>query len=297
MSASSQTPHIAVVGANGFIGRALSSRLASENVPTVRAGRRETSAGSADLDLIAAAGTVFWAASSINPKIAAQSPDLVVADRKAFSNFLDAMEKRRSNARIVFFSSGGTVYGSATPPHREVTAPHPTTAYGEANLELEDTLHRRYEFGTAVRIANAYGPGQHPAPGQGVIAHWLKALARHEPLQVYGELTVARDYLFIDDLVAALIRISELDNVPPVLNLGSGYPTTLGEILDVVASVSHEHPAEIRRLPARSFDLERVWLNTELARDLLDWRAGVDLELGMKKTWQWVLSDQASRTS
>ncbi|GAA1963167.1 NAD-dependent epimerase/dehydratase family protein [Nocardioides panacihumi] len=294
MPASSQTPDTVVVGAAGFIGRALASRLDTLDVPNVRAGRSETAPNSIHLDRIAAARTVFWTASSINPKIAAESPDLVVADRRAFSDFLDALEERESAARVVFFSSGGTVYGAAPPPFHETTTPHPTTAYGEAKLALEDMLLSRRESGVAVRIANAYGPGQHPAPGQGVIGHWLRALARHEPISVYGDLAAARDYLYIDDLVDALVRLRDVESVPQVLNLGSGRPTTLGEILEVIESVSHEHPADIQHSPARSFDLERVWLDATRAHDALGWRAAVDLQTGVQAMWQWVLSSAAS---
>ncbi|GAB7004486.1 NAD-dependent epimerase/dehydratase family protein [Nocardioides sp. AN3] len=294
MPASSQTPEAVVVGATGFIGGALAARLDDLGTPVLRAGRREMAKGSAALDRIAAADTVYWAASSINPKIAAESPELVAADRQSFGDFLDALDERGSTARVVFFSSGGTVYGAAQPPFSEATEPHPTTAYGEAKLALEQMLLERRAPGVAVRIANAYGPGQHPAPGQGVIGHWLRALARHEPIAVYGDVAAARDYLFIDDLVDALVRLPSVEALPPVVNLGSGHPTTLAEILEVIESVSREHAADVQHSPARSFDLERVWLDTTLAQEVLGWRPAVELADGVQAMWEWVLSGVAS---
>jgi UDP-glucose 4-epimerase len=294
MPASSQTPEAVVVGATGFIGGALAARLEACGMPVLRAGRSETANGSAALDRIAAAGTVYWAASSINPRIAVESPELVAADRRAFSDFLDALETRGSTARVVFFSSGGTVYGEAQPPFSEATEARPTTAYGEAKLALEQTLLERRGSAVVVRISNAYGPGQHPAPGQGVIGHWLRALARHEPIEVYGDVAAARDYVFIEDLVDALVRLPAVEALPPVINLGSGRPTTLAEILEVIESVSHEHPADVRHSAARSFDLERVWLDTTLAHDVLDWQPAVGLEEGVQAMWRWVLTGVAS---
>ena len=285
-----ESPESIVVGGHGFIGSALAARLERIGASVERAGRDATGPASASLDRIAQARTIFWSASSVNPKIAAESPEAVAADRAAFSGFLDALDARRSTARVVLFSSGGTVYGDARPPFSESTTARPTSAYGRVKLALEQTLLERRAESVVVRISNAYGPGQRPAPGQGVIGHWLRALARREPIEIYGSLDAARDYVYIDDLVDALIAVARSGELPPVLNLGSGTPTTLGEILQVVEAVSHEHPADVRHMPARSFDLEQVWLDTRLAKDTLGWTAGTDLATGITAMWRWALA-------
>lgn len=288
MPASSQTHDAVVVGARGFIGRALSARLEEAGIPTTRVGRGDLAADSPLWPTLASAATVYWAASSINPAIAASDPDLVAADRQAFGEALTRLDGLSSRARVVLFSSGGTVYGPARPPFTEETPARPSSAYGLAKLALEQDLAASALTGVAVRIANAYGPGQQPAPGQGVIGHWLRALARHEPIKVFGDLAVARDYLYIDDLVDALVLLHGADEVPPVLNLGSGRPTTLEEILATIETVSREHPVQVEHSPARSFDLERVWLDSGLAQRLLGWEAATRVEDGILSMWQWI---------
>ena len=279
----------AIVGSRGFIGRTLERRLLSEGVTVIPVDKGDMERPGMS-EQVARAATVFWAASTINPAIAATDPARVAADRAAFGEFLDVFEQAAHGGRLVYFSSGGTVYGRGTPPFHESSPTVPMADYGRAKLALENDVLTRPFPSTVVRIANAYGPGQHPAPGQGVISHWLTALASHQPIKVIGSLDVVRDYLFIDDLVDALLRIHRSAEVPAVLNLGSGTPTSLGQVLAAVEDVANDHSPVIAHTPSRSFDLDRVWLDTSLAEAALGWRARTDIRAGVEATWAWVLA-------
>lgn len=281
-----------VVGARGFIGAALSATLRHDG-HEVTDLLRDTpdTPWSATWDAVTSADTIFWAASTINPKIAAEHPDRVAADHHAFGKFLDALDQDESSARVVLLSSGGTVYSpSERPPHSEESPATPTSAYGRAKIALESELLGRDRRSVVVRVANAYGPGQRPAPGQGVIGHWLRALRDHETIVVLGGPEIVRDYIYIDDLTRLLALIhSSADDLPLILNAGSGTPTALSTVLQAVEDVSHEHAPAVIHHPARDFDLRESWLDISRAQQVLEWWPQVPLHEGVAAMWSWLL--------
>jgi len=279
-----------VVGARGFLGSALVETLHRRDIPVVEYTRDRPYRAGDVLDAgFDSVRTVVWCASSINPYLASQHPELVEADRVEFARFLQSLEHAGTAARVVLVSSGGTVYGDAEPPHSETTVPRPTSAYGHAKLTLERMLHEARPSSVVVRVANAYGPGQPAAPGQGVVGHWLRALVRDEPVTVYGTLDTVRDYVYVDDIAAALVAVHEhTSDVPSVLNVGSGRPTSLAELVEVVQHVAAPHRLQVTRLPGRPFDLAASWLSVDLARRSLGWEARTSLVDGVRAAWEWV---------
>jgi UDP-glucose 4-epimerase len=178
----------AVCGASGFIGSRLAATLEQRGVRVARFARSTPILGS-DGGLapgLAEASTVFYLATSLSPAVAEKSPDLVVAEREAFTELLGRLRKEGRRPTIVLTSSGGTVYDpSAYPPYREDTPALPGTAYGRAKRDLErDLLSWDKALNPVIlRLANVYGPGQPAARGYGVLPHWLRALATGEKLQ------------------------------------------------------------------------------------------------------------------
>jgi UDP-glucose 4-epimerase len=235
--------------------------------------------------------TVFWLASSVNPVIAEERPDLVDLDIAVFERALEALESDANPPRTVLLSSGGTVYDPANPPpYNESSQVTARTAYARSKLALEQALcssslppGRRL----VVRVANAYGPGQLARRGQGVVAHWLEAAANHESLVLMGDAGTVRDYVYIGDLVDALVAIHREDrDLPPVLNVGSGRGTTLGELAQTVLDIVDDSSVGIDVRPARSFDLTRTWLDTTLATRTLGWRPRTSLRDGVLAAWR-----------
>ncbi|MCM3661046.1 NAD-dependent epimerase/dehydratase family protein [Georgenia satyanarayanai] len=279
----------AVVGAGGFLGSSLCDALEERGVqvhrftrtwPAVRSGEPAAELGSVS--------TVFWAASQINPLLAEERPDLVAADERHLADFLRALAARGLTPRTVLLSSGGTVYGNHGAPFHESSPLHPASAYGRAKARLEAVLAENAARPTVVRISNAYGPGQPPAPGQGVIAHWLRAVAAARPITVFGDLRTARDYVAVQDVVSALARLHEHDGALPALNIGSGRATTLAEVRDVVLHVTGRPELPVRHEPARSFDVPATWLDVSLARETIGWQPRVSLAEGVAATWSWL---------
>ncbi len=279
----------AVVGGRGFIGTHLVATLRDRGTRVSVLGRDAPPVlDGRVVPEVAEARTVFWAASSINPQIANDHPERVESDRLGLMRFLDALEDSGSPARVVLLSSGGTVYGDAPAPHAESTPPEPSSAYGRAKLELERLLAERRTGSTAVRIANAYGPGQRAAAGQGVVAHWLRAVLEHRQVTVFGLDTTLRDYIDVQDVADALSALHTVARPPAVVNIGSGRPTSLGELAQVVQEVVAPDALRAVHEPARPFDVAESWLDVRLAAETLAWRATTDLRTGVERTWRWV---------
>lgn len=145
--------------------------------------------------------------------------------------------------------------------------------------------HHRGES-AVLRISNVYGPGQPAAPGQGVIAHWLHALVRGEAIEVFGSFDVARDYVYVSDVCEAVAAaVARLGALPPVLNIGSSTPTTLGQLINLVQDITGVPCVREVQLGARSFDADSTWLDCTQARIALGWRPTMGLREGIAATW------------
>lgn len=139
-----------------------------------------------------------------------------------------------------------------------------------------------------MRIANAYGPGQRGSRGQGVLGLWMRAVLDGEPVRVYGSVDVERDYVYVDDAADAIARVVERPDAPGIVNVGSGHPTHLGDLLDMLAYVVGPERVRLERLPARAVDPGSTWLDVSLARDALAWEPRTRLADGMARMWEWV---------
>ena len=232
---------------------------------------------------------VVWAASSINPLIAENDPDRVALDLEAFRAFIEAARSDGEGPRTIILSSGGTVYDTSTePPYSEASPARPRNAYGRAKRELERILLSHDPAGLVLRVSNAYGPGQPVAPGQGVIAHWMHAIALGKDVHIFGDRDAARDFVYVDDIALAVVAVIEQDyRVHDVVNIGAGRPTTLGELLDAVAVTVGTRLEPVVH-PARPFDARSTWLDCGRAARTLGWRPVMPLLDGLAATWHAV---------
>jgi UDP-glucose 4-epimerase len=274
----------AVIGASGFIGGATARRLEQDGLPTVRYTRADPFLSPAgDLaEALVDASVIFWLASSIRP---ARS-EAAAVDQRLLEDLLSQLAKRGSQARIVAISSGGTVYDTDfTPPYSELSPVRSANEYGRAMLAVETLLRDCWPDHVVLRASNAYGPGQPARRGQGVIAHWLDSILREEPIRIMGDPEVKRDYVYIDDLVTALLAAGHRHDAPRILNIGSGIPTSLRELATIVNDAVGS-PVEVEQTPGRTFDAPSTWLDVSLARTALGWRPHTDLSAGVRNTWR-----------
>ncbi|WP_426286865.1 NAD-dependent epimerase/dehydratase family protein [Luteibacter sp. E-22] len=210
-------------------------------------------------------------------------------------NVLDAM--RASNVRrIVYLSSGGTVYGNPkVVPIPEEHELRPISSYGVVKVAIEKYLlmyQALYDLEPVIlRPSNPYGPGQVTSGLQGLIGSFLGKLAEGSELPVWGDGEVVRDYLYIDDLVD-LIRLAIEQPRTGIFNVGSGTGCTVNEIISELRRVTGLEPT-IRRMDGRSFDVGRVVLDITRAKHAFGWTPSVGLDEGLDRAWQWVKQHQS----
>ena len=193
--------------------------------------------------------------------------------------------------KIVFISSGGTVYG--VPQVVPIPESHPTeprVSYGIAKLAIEkylalfQSLHGLDHV--VLRVANPYGERQRVDAAQGAVAVFLDRALRREPIEIWGDGTVVRDYLHISDVARAFLRAIDYSGEPRVFNIGSGSGCSLNELLAAIERLLGR-PVERRYLPGRGFDVPRNVLDITCARDVLGWAPKVSLDDGLRATLAW----------
>ncbi|MCP4421396.1 MAG: NAD-dependent epimerase/dehydratase family protein [Chloroflexi bacterium] len=195
--------------------------------------------------------------------------------------------------RLIFTSSGGTVYGrSQQIPISENHPKNPVNAYGVSKLAVENYLqlfHHLHGLDYAVfRPSVPYGPYQNPLARQGAVAVFLYRVAKGLPLTIWGDGSVTRDYFYISDLVDGLI----LGGTQPltdelVFNIGGAEEVSLNQLIAYVEEVVG-NKAIVEYTPARKFDAPRVVLDTTLAQTRLGWQPKVSMQEGLSKTWKWM---------
>ncbi|HTL53454.1 MAG TPA: NAD-dependent epimerase/dehydratase family protein [Planctomycetota bacterium] len=197
--------------------------------------------------------------------------------------------------RIVFPSSGGAVYGVTRRDRLAETDPAlPVVSYGIIKFALERYLAMFHESSgleyAALRLSNPYGPGQAPNRGQGVIPTMMECAKTGVPFHLFAALQTRRDYLYVDDAVAALVAAGKKEGVlAEVLNIGSGQGMDLtGLIAAVEAVTGKELVVEVQ--PPRGFDAPSNVLDCARAKAVLGWEPTTSLETGLQKTWAWIQS-------
>lgn len=292
-----------VVG-GGFLGRALALRLAGAgHRVTVLSPHAETSPWPAGITavsgrqedgalvgrLLVGHETVIHAAWGTTPGSSAGRPALEAeAGLLPFLAFLEVLQGF-PDARLLFLSSGGTVYGD--PERLPVTedAPlRPLSCHGAGKAAAELFLGTRRPERTAIlRPSNIYGPGQALRSGFGAIRHLLVCAAEGRPFQLWGDGSQIRDYLFIDDFADAVMRLTERPDVSGVFNLGSGAGTSLCELVDMVEQVTGRQ-IRIERHLSRPGDVERIVLDIATVSQASGWVPTTSLQEGIGRTWQWL---------
>ena len=196
---------------------------------------------------------------------------------------------RKHGAQVVFSSTGGAIYGDCTRPAPEDSPCEPLSPYGTAKLAGEEYL-RAFNrlYGTrhiALRYGNVYGPRQDPHGEAGVVAIFLGALLRGEQARIFGDGSQTRDYVYVGDVARA--TISTIGHEGGVFNVGTGRETSVTELYELCARVAGSDMSA-EHAPARLGELQRSYLDTTLAAETLGFSAMVDIEDGLRSTWDWV---------
>ena len=281
-------PRVAVIGA-GFIGTHVAAALLGAGVQTsvitrsppdtrkqrLLAGARLAVADANSAELIRPhlddVDHVVFCASGLMPAESNRDP---VADAHLslppLINVLELLRHAPSGPGITFLSSGGTVYG---PSRAELIGEdHPTepvTSYGIMKLACEKYV-RMYEqlYGlpaTILRCANVYGEHQPATRSQGVVAVMLDRARRAEPIPLYGDGSIVRDFVYVGDVARLILESLRVADKPPIVNVGSGHGCSLSRLVDLIAAAVGR-PIAVDHRPDRGFDVPRMVLDIAVAR-------------------------------
>lgn len=202
-----------------------------------------------------------------------------------------ARKQREGSAqKLIFSSSGGTVYGPIIrTPVDEAHPYNPINAYGASKAAAEIYCgYYRKAHGIdcrVARISNPYGAGQNPAKRQGAASTFLFQALEGKPISIWGDGNVVRDYIHIADLTAALIALCDVSSdrlsgdITPIFNIGSGEGVSLNMILDVLRDELALEPI-VSYQAARSFDIPVSVLDISKARDVLGWQPSLSFSEG-----------------
>jgi UDP-glucose 4-epimerase len=211
-------------------------------------------------------------------------------------NILEAAQ-RAGTRKVVFASSGGTVYGDLVQfPAPETHPLLPTSPYGISKLTVEHYL-RFYQqvYGmhyVALRYANVYGPRQNPHGEAGVVAIFCSRLLAGQPTIVNGDGTQTRDYVYVDDVVAANLAALHWSGEAGAFNVGRGVETDVNEVFDVINRATGSRATRTHG-PAKVGEQLRSVIDPTLAGQVLGWKPLVGVEEGLARTVEWFRQRQA----
>lgn len=234
---------------------------------------------------------IYHLVSTTLPKTSNDNPVFDVTSNLVGTLNMLEIAKQAKVSKVVFVSSGGTVYG--IPKQIPISEAHPTdpvVSYGIGKLAIEKYLHlyhvlhgMRY---CILRIANPYGERQRVNTAQGAIATFLHRALHGQPIEVWGDGSVTRDYIYIADVVSALLKAGEHEGAQRLFNIGCGAGQSLNQILNAIEKLLG-HPIARRYLPGRAFDVPTNVLDIARAKECLEWEPKTSLMEGLQNTLRW----------
>ena len=306
-----------VTGGAGFIGSNLVDRLLAEghavevidnlssgklaNLSDARADRdHEFSFHQMDIcdstvaDLIErrAPDVVFHLAAQIDVRVSVTDPALDA--RINVLGTLHVLEgaRRAGSDKVVFASSGGTIYGDVDGedlPVTEAHPQHPVAPYGVSKKVATDYLHAYRELHqleyTSLALANVYGPRQDPHGEAGVVAIFAGKLLAGEPCRIFGTGAQTRDYVYVDDVADAFVRAADRGS-GLLCNIGTGTETSVNELYRSMADNAGV-AADPEYAAARVGELDRSCLDASRAKLHLGWEPFTDLDTGTAAVIDW----------
>ncbi|MEA2220041.1 MAG: UDP-glucose 4-epimerase [Solirubrobacteraceae bacterium] len=304
-----------VTGGAGFIGSHLVDALVARGdavtiLDDLSSGRERNLAGALEAGASLACGDVrdgaavarivagarpqaiFHLAAQVDVRLSLSDPGHDARTNVEGTNNVLEAARAAGAGRVVFSSTGGAIYGETDLlPTPETVTPLPMAAYGQSKYCAERYLglyERLYGMSTiALRFGNVYGPRQDPHGEAGVIAIFCGRLHAGERPRIYGDGGQTRDYIYVADLVDALLSAGGA-TAGGVVNIGTETETSVLELLEVLSELHGPGAPEPEFAPARTGEIERSCLDAALARELLGWRASTPMAEGLRRTYEAV---------
>lgn len=209
---------------------------------------------------------------------------------------LRLLELARTNKvkKIIYASSGGTVYGTPNEvPIKETHRTEPICSYGITKLTIEKYLklyHYLYGIDFCVlRVANPFGEWQRPTAGQGAVTVFLNNALKDKMITIWGDGSVVRDFVYAGDVTEALLKSIPYEGEEKVFNIGAGFGMSLKEIISEI-EILLEKPVKVEFVESRSFDVPSNVLDIQKAKNELGWEPETAFREGLKKNLKWLSS-------
>lgn len=308
--------NILIFGGGGFIGSTIADRLLQDGhalriferprVPPYRkfSATEQVEWLAGDLssahdvaDAVKGMDVVLHLVSTTLPKNSNDDPVYdVQSNLVATLRMLNAMAQHKIR-KIVFISSGGTVYGN--PEYLPIDEKHPTNplvSYGITKLAIEKYLKVYQQLHgieyVVLRVANPYGERQRIETAQGAVGVFLYRALSGQPIEIWGDGSVMRDYIHVSDVAEAFVKAIAYSGKEACFNVSSGRGTSLNDLVAMLQQVV-DQPIDVRYSPGRSFDVPVSVLSNQLALEHLDWAPNVSMTDGIKRTAAWMKAELA----
>lgn len=292
-------PRRATVVGGGFIGTAAAAALVNDGWQVGQVTRTGALGGSGAAEIaidyrsgdiadhLAGTDVLVFATGEMLPAFLPEDFAAAYIEQVAPVITLAERAHRAGVRRIVFVSSGGTVYGPAAQvPTHEDSPCEPVNAYGCLKLQTEVALRfLAVQLGISVlslRVANPYGPGQRTDRGLGFVSVALDRALRGEPMAIWGDGEVTRDFLYIDDLGRAVAMAAHTRTTHDVINIGFGREVSINQVCGLVEELTGR-PVLRTYEPARAVDVPRSTLAISRAWHELNWRPEIALREGITR--------------
>lgn len=215
----------------------------------------------------------------------------LIANVVMTAKMLDACVKTGVQ-KVVFISSGGTVYGKeGACPLKEDTLTNPISSYGIQKITIEKLLYLyNYLHGLdyrIVRLANPYGPYQRPNGVLGAITTFTYKAINGDEIIVYGDGTVVRDFIYIDDAIRAIVNIAEGESEHKTFNVGCGYGTSIREVLEAIEKALGVE-MNVRYVEGRKVDVPVNYLDISRYEQVYGEITRVSLQDGVVRTAEFL---------
>lgn len=304
---------ITILGAAGFIGTNLAIRLSKNNDVTVVDQNMiyfdnmkklnlqlnyKVAQFSVDFDydnLLKDTEVLYHLVSTTVPTTSNQHiSEELMANVVVTSKILEACV-RNNVQKVVFISSGGTVYGKESfCPIKEETITNPINSYGIQKLTIEKLLFLyNYLYNLdyrIIRLSNPYGPYQRPNGVLGVVTTFTYKALKNEEIVVYGDGSVIRDFIFIDDAIHGILNIANGNGKYKLYNLGYGKGTSVNQVIRGIENVLNKK-LSVRYIDGRKADVPINYLDIDRYEADFGALNPVSLEEGIKKTVDFMVKN------
>lgn len=299
--------HILVIGAGGFVGQHLVRALLNHGEKVIAVCRRlpDVDMGNAEVivtdlaepeqlnGMLERSRAVVHLASRSAPGSSAGKPLNEIQNNLTPLLVLLQTMQQHPSIPLLYLSSGGSLYSmNADAMATEASTVGPRSYHGAAKVAAEYFISAWCsQFNgraTLLRPSNIYGPGQIARNGFGIVPTCFEKIARNQTIPVWGDGSVVRDYLYIDDFIQLCTSIlgTRMPTGARIVNAGSGAGTSLNQLFDAMEAVTGR-TLQREYTAGRTVDAHRVIMDISRAGDLFGWSPSTSLDEGLRATWQW----------